>query len=162
MSGGAQAGTRGSEKGAAMIKQSHSAARERLVAAVVAPVAAELRLVDPADYVAFIRLEQFAALADLVASAAELYLMPGALRLGPGGEAHLDWNGRPRIALDLELRPGGATVWFTLHLEADRAGVEVNYVSFERPDADPDRNTQFLADALERAQIKPREPAIAR
>ena len=145
-----------------MIKQSHSAARERLVAEVVAPVAAELRLIDAADFIAFIRLEHFSSLADLVASAAELYFMPGAVTLGQGAEAHVDWDAAPRIALDLQLRPRGATVWFTLHLEAGRAGVEVNYVSFDRPDPDPEKNTEFLARALEDARILRTEPAEAR
>lgn len=142
-----------------MIKQSHTLARERVVAEAIAPVATELRLVEPADYVAFIRLESFASLADLVASAAELFFMPGTLKLGHGGEAHLGWDSGPKIALDLELRPQGATVWFTLHLESDRAGVEVNYVSFAQPDADPDANTLFLAQALDHARIRKTEPA---
>lgn len=145
-----------------MIKQSHTLARERIVADAIAPVAAELRLVEAADYVAFIRLEHFASLADLVASAAELFFVPGALKLGHGGEAHVAWGEAPKIALDLELRPFGATVWFTLHLQAERAGVEVNYVSFDRPDPDAEANTRFLAHALEHARIRRTEPAEAR
>ena len=66
---------------------------------------AELRLVDVADYIAFIRLEHFATVSDLVDSAAELFFMPGTLRLGHGGEAHVGWSEPPRIVLDLELRP---------------------------------------------------------
>ena len=50
-------------------------------------------MVDVADYIAFIRLEHFACLSDLVDSAAELFFMPGTLRLGHGGEAHVDWSG---------------------------------------------------------------------
>ena len=85
-----------------MIRQTHSAARDVIVGKAIAPVVAELRLVEPAD---FIRLEQFAA------------------------------------------------------LDADRAGVEVSYVAFKDADADPERNTAFLARAIEESRIRPTVPA---
>ncbi|MCO6051009.1 hypothetical protein NGM99_14595 [Mesorhizobium sp. RP14(2022)] len=141
-----------------MIRQSHSGARERIVAKAIAPVVAELRLVDAADYVAFVRLEQFASLADLVSSASELFFLPGALRLGHAGEVHLDWDTRPKIVLDLELHLRGATVWFALTLEAERASVELNYVTFAKSHAEPERNTDFLERALEDAMIRREEP----
>lgn len=141
-----------------MIRQSHSAAREALCAQALAPVVAELRLVDAADYVAFIRLEQFAALADLVASAAELYFMPGTVKLGHGGQAFCEWGEPPRIVLDLELRPRGVTLWLSLVLEAERAGLELAYVNFAEAGGEPDANTAFLARALEDARIRRTEP----
>ncbi|PZO81780.1 MAG: hypothetical protein DI629_02750 [Mesorhizobium amorphae] len=141
-----------------MIRQSHSVAREALCAEMLAPVVAELRLIDAADYVAFIRLEQFAALSDLVASAAELYFMPGTVRLGHGGHAHCEWGEPPRVVLDLELRPRGATVWLSLVLEAERAGIELAYVSFEKAGGEPEVNTAFLARALDEARIRRTEP----
>ena len=51
-------------------------------------VVSELRMVDVGDYVAFIRMEHFANLSDLVDLAAERFFMPGTLKLGHGGEAH--------------------------------------------------------------------------
>ena len=101
-----------------MNRQPHADTRESIVANALGEVVGELRLVDVADYIAFIRLEHFACLSDLVDSAAELYFMPGTLRLGHGGEAHVDWGGSPRIVLDLELRPRGVTVYFQLTLTA--------------------------------------------
>jgi len=138
-----------------MIRQSHTSSREVIVAEAIQEVVAELRLVDVADYVAFIRLEHFACLSDIVDSAAELYFMPRTVRLGNGAEAQLAWDAPPRIVLDLELRPRGATVYFALTLAADNAAVEVNYVAFDNPDADPEKNTSFLAAALEDARIRP-------
>ena len=44
-----------------MIRQPHTAAREMIVAKAIEQVASELRLIDVADYVAYIRLERFAA-----------------------------------------------------------------------------------------------------
>lgn len=141
-----------------MNRQPHAASREVIVAEAVKDLVGELRLVDVADYIAFIRLEHFATVSDIVDSAAELFFMPGTLKLGHGGEAHVGWTETPRIVLDLELRPMGATVYFALSLDALTASVEVNYVAFDRPDPDPKRNTAFLETALERARIRKTEP----
>lgn len=140
-----------------MNRQEYAAAREIVVAQAIQEVVSELRLVDVGDYIAYMRLERFASIADLVESAAELYFMPGTIRMGHGGEALVDWSGAPRIVLDMELRPRGATVYFTLGLEDESAAVEVNYVAFDDPDPDPDRNTARLESALEAARIRKTE-----
>lgn len=145
-----------------MNRQPHADSREAIVANAIQQVVGELRLIDVADYIAFIRLEHFACLSDLVDSAAELYFMPGTLRLGHGGEAHVDWSGSPRIVLDLELRPPGVTVYFQLALSEHTASVVVNYVSFGRPNEDPERNTELLEAVLERARIRRTEPMALR
>lgn len=137
-----------------MNRQPHTLSREIIVARAIEQVVTELRLIDVADYIAFIRLEHFACLSDLVDSASELFFMPGTLRLGHGGEAHVDWSGWPRIVLDLELRPRGATVYFQLTLTENEASVVLNYVSFEKPDGDPERNTAMLEALLEDARIR--------
>jgi hypothetical protein len=144
-----------------MIRQPMPPGREEIVARAVAPVAAELRLVDAADYVAFIRLEERAALADLVASAAEPFFMPGALRLGGACDFELDWGAAPRVTLDLELCLVEATVYFQLVMDADSAGVEINYCSFAAPDADEAANTAFLRAAVEHMRIRPSLAASA-
>ena len=136
-----------------MIRQPHASTREIIVANAIQEVVSELRLVDVADYIAFIRLEHLANLADIVDSAAELYFMPGTLTLGHGAEAHLAWTGEPRVVLDLELKPAGVTVYFTLTLAAETAGVEIGYVSFDAPSPDPEENSAFLARALADARI---------
>jgi hypothetical protein len=143
-----------------MNRQPHTASREVIVANAISEVVSELRLVEVADYIAFIRLEHFACIADIVDSAAERFFMPGTVRLGHGGEAEIGWDSTPRIALDMELRPQGATVYFTLGLTGPKASVDVNYVAFDDADADPERNTAFLARTLERARIRRTEPAI--
>ena len=137
-----------------MNRQPHSSTREVIVANAIGDVVRELRMVDVGDYVAYIRLERLASIADLVDSAAELYFQPGTLRLGHGGEAHLSWDGPPRIVLDLELRPSGVTVYFALTLAARKASVEVNYVAFDKPAVDPAENDAFLERALEHARIR--------
>jgi hypothetical protein len=141
-----------------MNRQPHANSREIIVASAIEQVVCELRLIEVADYIAFIRLEHFACLSDLVDSAAELFFMPGTLRLGHGGEAYVDWSGSPRIVLDLELRPAGATVYFQLTLSENSASVVVNYVSFEKPGEDPERNTALLGAVIEQARIRKTEP----
>lgn len=145
-----------------MNRQPHSSTREVIVANAIKEVVSELRLVDAGDYIAYMRLERFASIADLVDSASELYFQPGTLRLGHGGEAHAPWRQPPRIVLDLELRPLGATVYFTLTLSDETAAVEVNYVAFDNPAADPRENNLFLENALEGARIRKTQPATAR
>jgi hypothetical protein len=137
-----------------MNRQAQSNCREVIVANAIQQVVSELRLVDVADYIAFMRLESFASIADIVDSAAELYFMPGTLKLGHGGEAHVGWTESPRIVLDLELRPRGATVYFQLTLSALHASVDVNYVSFDDASANPEENTAFLEGALDDARIR--------
>ncbi|MDN5928768.1 MAG: hypothetical protein L0I29_17000 [Hyphomicrobiales bacterium] len=137
-----------------MDRQAHSETREVIVAKAIENVVAELRMVDVADYVAYIKLERFANISDLVASAAELYFMPGTLRLGHGGEAEICWAAPPKIVLDLELRPRGATIYFTLALSDKHAEIDVNYVSFDEPGSDPLANTDFLEAAIADARIR--------
>lgn len=137
-----------------MIRQSDAPSREIVVAEAIREVVSELRMVDVADYIAFIRLERFANISDIVDSAAELYFQPGTLRLGHGGEAHVGWSGEPRIVLDLELRPRGASIYFSLTLAAETAAVEVNYVSFDKPSPTPAENTWLLEEALDDARIR--------
>ena len=145
-----------------MNRQPHSSTREIIVAKAISEVVSELRLVDVGDYIAYIRLERFASVADLVDSAAELYFQPGTLRLGHGGEAHVSWSHAPRIVLDLELRPTGATVYFALTLSAKHAAVEVNYVAFDDPSPNPAENDAFLEAALEYTRIRKTEPAAVK
>lgn len=141
-----------------MNRQPHAISREAIVADAIEQVVRELRLIDVADYIAFIRLEHFACLSDLVESASELFFMPGTLRLGHGGEAYVDWSGGPRIVLDLELRLPGVTVYFQLTLTEHEASVVVNYVAFQASQDDPDANTALLRRLLDEAQIRRTEP----
>jgi hypothetical protein len=54
------------------------------------PVAAELRLVDVADFIAYIHAEKFANIQDIVNSSVELFFKPGTFRLGRGIQTRLE------------------------------------------------------------------------
>lgn len=131
--------------------------REKLVADAITPVASELRMLDAADLISLLRFEQFGNLSDLVASAAELYFLPGTVRFGAGGDYRLEWGSEPEIVLDLEIKPPGVTVYAQLALRNQSAGVEINHISFQQPSPDPDENTAFLEKSLNAARFK-KEP----
>ncbi|MBO6718558.1 MAG: hypothetical protein JJ913_11425 [Rhizobiaceae bacterium] len=143
-----------------MHRQDFSESREAIVAEAIKEFVTELRMVDLADYVSFIHMGHFANLADLVDSAAELYFMPGTLKLGHGGDLRLAWTGEQKVMLDLELKPSGATVFFTLSLGDTEAGIDVNYVAFDEPGSEPENNTSFLESALDAARIRKTPPPL--
>ena len=142
-----------------MKQSSYSAEWEKIVADAICTVATELRLIDVADLVAMVRFERHGDLADLVASAAEMFFLPGTVRLGIGGDYSLDWGGRPQVVLDLEIRPRGVTIYARLTLEQDHGGIEINHIAFDEPQDDPRDNTIFLATSLRNAAFRPFTPA---
>ncbi len=129
--------------------------REKALGQGVRELASELRLVEPGDYVAYVRAERFANIANLVASSAELFFKPGTISFGHSGEVDLKWGEPPSVALDMEFRHLCVNVYFRLVLEAQRAGVEITYLSFEAASEEPDDNTRRLVEAIADARLLP-------
>lgn len=127
-------------------------ARERALAIGMDYVAGELRLIDPQDFVAFIRLEMFGNVANLVNSSTEMYYKPGALKFGMSGEVLLQWGEAPVVILDMEFDYAGVTAYFRLILDTEGAAVELTFLRFATPSEDADANTQHLIDALAAAR----------
>jgi hypothetical protein len=136
-----------------------SAEQEKIIADAICTVASELRLIDVADLISMLRFERHGDLADLVASAAEMYFLPGTIRLGIGGDYYLDWGGQPRVVLDLEIRPKKVTIYARLVLEQDCGGIEINHIDFDEPLENPEDNTSVLAESLRAAAFRPFVPA---
>ena len=136
-----------------MKKTAHSVEHEKIVAEALSPVATELRMIDAADLVSLLRYERWGSISDLVSSAAELYFLPGTVNFGTSGEYRLDWDRKPEILLDLEIKPEGVTIYAKLSLADVQAGLEIDHISFHRPSADADAETQFLAKSLSRARF---------
>jgi hypothetical protein len=65
------------------------------------------------------------------------------------------------VVLDLEIRPGGVTIYARLSLESERAGVEIDHIVFDTPSDDPAANTQLLENALRTAAYRPIRAALA-
>lgn len=131
------------------IRKRKSLTRERVLAEGIQEVVAELRLVDVVDYVAFLRLEHFGNVSDIVSSSSELFLKPGVLRFAGAGQAQLSWSTKPIIVLALEFRHAGVTVHFQLELGAAAGAVDITYVAFEEPsdECEIDRISNAISDA---------------
>lgn len=129
--------------------------REKALGHGIRELASELRMVEPTDYVAFVRAERFANIANLVASSAELFFKPGTISFGQSGEVDLKWGEPPSIVLDMEFRHLHVNVYFRLVLEARRAGVEITYLNFEGASDVPDDNTRRLVEAIADARLMP-------
>ena len=136
-------------------RPNHLAAREKVLAEGVRPVADELRLVDLADFVSYIRNEQFANLEDILNSSVELYFKPGTLTFGWAAELAVDWDRPPKIVLDMEFRHLSVLAFFGLAIEAEDSTVEIRFISFENASEDPQENTRRLSEALLDARMPP-------
>ena len=104
--------------------------------AALEPIAAELRLVDAGDFIAFIHDEKFANIQDIVNSSVELFFKRGALSFGWGAEYELDWNGSPAIILDMEFRRASVWLVFKLVLRAVQTDVKIVYFSSGKSSSD--------------------------
>ncbi|MBI4724914.1 MAG: hypothetical protein HY765_08035 [Rhodomicrobium sp.] len=120
--------------------------------------ASELRLVDAADFAAFIRIGHMPNLKSIVQSSAELHFKPGTLELAEAGEVELGWFAPPLVTLPMKFRNGGVRVYFRLRLGAVAASVEVESIAAEDGIAASDLN-QRLREALEDARIVRIHPA---
>jgi hypothetical protein len=138
-----------------MLKQGkdYSREREKALADGMRDVASELRLVDPADFIAFIRTEQFGNIRTLVNSSTEMFYKPGTICFGLSGEVDLPWGCAPCVSLDMEFHHLNVSAYFRLVLKSLQAGIELTYVSFEGGSEDPDRNTARLIEAIEDARL---------
>lgn len=129
--------------------------REKALADGLRDVASELRLIDAADLIAYIRTERFANIANLVSSSTELYFKPGTVSFGQSGDVDVKWGATPAISLDMEFRHLRVNVYFRLLLQAMEAGVEINYITFDGASPDPHENTRRLVDAISAARVTP-------
>jgi hypothetical protein len=134
-------------------REDHLSTRERVLKEGVRVVADELRLVDLADFVSYIRSEQFANIEDILNSSVELYFKPGTLTFGWAADLAVDWDRPPRIILDMEFRHLSVLAFFGLAIEAQDASVEIRFISFEDAANDPAENTRRLVEAIEDARM---------
>lgn len=133
--------------------------REHALAASLDRVAGELRLYDPQDFVAFIRLELFGNVENLVNSSTELYFKVGTLKFGMSGDVDLAWGRAPRVMLDMEFAHQGVSAYFRLILDCDDAAVEITYLAFPPGSRSPGANTELLVAALADARLAQRRPS---
>jgi hypothetical protein len=119
-------------------------------------VAADLRLVDAGDFIAFIHDEKFANIQDLVNSSVELFFKPGTVSFGWGAQYKLDWQSLPTITLDMEFRHGSVWLIFKLILTARQTNVKIDFFSPGRSLGDSRQDTSVLIEAIADARLNPR------
>jgi hypothetical protein len=117
------------------------------------PVAAELRLVDVVDFIAYIRDQKFANIQDIVNSSVELFFKPGTLSFGWAAEFELDWNSLPVITLDMEFRHRSVWLVFKLNLRALQTNVTVEYLSLGKTSGDPRQDMAALVETIADARL---------
>ena len=141
-----------------MNRQAHSTSREVVVASAIKEVVSELRLVDVCDYVAFIRMDHFANLSDLVefGGRAVLHARHAEARPWRRRASRLDRRAEDRA----RSRAQAARRDRLFHADAcrrtRRGRRQLRRVRGSA--ATPDENTAFLEAAIEDARIRKSEP----
>lgn len=134
----------------------HSHLRAKAIADGIMDVAAELRMLDVADYISFIHREQFNNIRDIVNSSMELYFKHGTLSYGCAADYEIEWDRAPSILLDLEFRHREVVVRFNLILQAAHASVEICEISFGEGGGDEADDTRRLVAAIADARLTSR------
>ncbi len=127
--------------------------RAAILADALDDTVAELRLIDPGDIIAYIRAGQWANIADLVNSSAELFFEEGALTFACAADYALDWDSSPSISLELEFQGSSISAFFTLVLDRREGVVSLRRVWFPIEPEDASQGTQALAAALADARL---------
>src|SRR5450631_2117391 len=139
-------------------RDSHIELLANALRAALEPVAAELRLVDAGDFIAYIHDEKFANIQDIVNSSVELFFKRGTVSFGWGAEYELDWNSSPSIILDMEFRRASVWLVFKLVLRALQTDVKIVYYSPGGSSGESMRDVAALIEAIADAQLAPRGP----
>jgi hypothetical protein len=131
----------------------HSQIREKILGESVRDVATDLRLIDLPDLVSYLKTGQIASVSTLVQASIELSFKPETLTFGHAGDVYLEWGSMPRVSFDMEFHHQAVHLYFRLMLEAEEAGVEITYISFDGESVSPDHNTRRLHEALGTARL---------
>lgn len=127
--------------------------REALISDAIRSFVAEMGLVDPADLIAYIRLERYANLNDIIDSSLEMHFKPGAFKFGYGAECYVDWAAEMKISLDMEFCHRDVNAQFRLLLDGKDGSVELDQVVFSDHAGDIATNTGALEKALKDSRI---------
>ena len=127
--------------------------REALISDAIRNFIVEMGLVDPADLIAYIRLERYANLNDVIDSSLEMHFKPGAFKFGYGAECHVDWAADMKISLDMEFCHQDVNAQFRLLLDGREGSVELDQIVFTDHAGDVPTNTNALKKALKESRI---------
>lgn len=127
--------------------------REALISDAISSFVAEMGLVDPADLIAYIRLERYANLNDVIDSSLEMHFKSGAFKFGYGAECHVDWAADMKISLDMEFCHRDVNAQFRLLLDGKEGSVELDQIVFTDNADDVPTNTEALKKALQESRL---------
>jgi hypothetical protein len=133
----------------------HDLARTKIVANAIRETAAELRLIDVTDLIAYIRGDQLANIEDLVNSSTELFFKPGTMTFAWAATLDVSWDGPPTILIDMEFHHLSISVFFTLALKDTHGCIDVKHIWFASPSDDEAYDTERLASAVADARLAP-------
>ena len=120
---------------------------EPYVAKAISGLAAELRLVDIADYIAYLRMERYGCVADIVRDSADLYFTPGYIEFAMDGESSAEWGTAPEVTLMLLINSACAKAHIALRLCEHHAEIKLGYINFASElEAREDRGNLLLDD----------------
>lgn len=131
----------------------YSAIHAKAIAEGIKEVAAELRLINVADFISFIHFEQFGNIRDIVNSSMELYFKHGTLSYGCAADYELEWDRPPAIVIDMDFHHRQVAVSFNLVLCAYHAAVTIRSISFAEPSSTPEEDTLHLIAAIADAKL---------
>lgn len=135
-----------------MLAREHEVQRAQALAAGLRDVATDLRLIDAIDLIGFVHRQDHSAIDDLVASSAELFFRPGALRYGMASRVDVGWKRTPSVRLDLEFQHESVTVFLCLTLEGKYPAVHIYHTIFSPPGGSLDEDTHALLQAIASAR----------
>ncbi len=130
-------------------------ARTKIVASGVREFAAELRLIEVGDLIAFIHDEKFANIEDLVNSSTELFFKQGTMNFAWAAALDVTWHQPPTILIDMEFHHMSISAFFTLALKNTYGGIDVKHIWFASPSMNEDCDTARLAYAMADARLVP-------
>jgi hypothetical protein len=131
--------------------------RAKIVASGIREFAAELRLIEVSDLIAFIHGEKFANIEDLVNSSTELFFKQGTMNFAWAAALDVSWEEPPTILIDMEFHHMSISAFFTLALKSTHGCIDIKHIWFATPSFDEDYDTARLADAMTDAR---RIPAV--
>ncbi len=131
-----------------MLQSNFCEDREALIAKCLPGLVSELRLIDVEHLVAFVTLQMFNHVADLIASASEHFFAPGFITLGQGCEVNVDWNRPPTVLLDFIMHLGWGRAYFSVEMGHAHADVRLNYFDAGQDGDDPGANTRRLGETI--------------
>lgn len=127
--------------------------REAIIARGCAKLAAELRLIDPFRYAAFLNLGQIPSVYDEINQIVERNFTGNAMSFTCTGDTLITWGKPPVVALDFEFCHAGILAFFRLVIVEAEPHVELHHIAYDpgasgEPDVDVSANNTQLEAAF--------------